>query len=191
MKREQHRMTNTPEYRVWSDMRSRCRNPRATSFENYGGRGIKCCAAWDSFTQFLSDMGVRPTPNHTLERNDVNGNYEPSNCRWATRAEQAANKRNTILVKTDGAVSRIPELASAAGLSRSGMWLRVKQSQPNLARGSKRNGWVTFDGITDTYAGWSKRTGIKASTLAMRLNKYGWPAHRAFTEGASLCASTT
>jgi hypothetical protein len=190
VKRERHGMTDTPEYRVWSDMRSRCNNPRATAFADYGGRGIQCCKAWSSFTRFIADMGQRPTPAHTLERNDVNGHYEPRNCRWATRAEQAANKRNTIRVTHQGVIRRVPELAAQAGLSTSAMWLRVKRGAADLTRGSKRRGWITFNGVTDTYDGWSRRTGIKPSTIAMRLTKYGWPLDKALTQGASLCAST-
>ncbi|PWC10508.1 hypothetical protein [Brenneria corticis] len=185
MKREQHGMTNMPEYRVWTDMRTRCNNPHSTEFENYGGCGISVCAAWDSFSQFYSDMGPRPSSVHTIERRDVNGNYEPSKCCWVTRAEQAANKRNTIRVEVDGRSQRVPELASQAGLTVSGMWLRVKNGAADLGRGSKRNGWLTFNGVTDTYAGWSRRTGIKASTIAMRITKYGWPVQKALTQGVS------
>lgn len=176
--REQHRMTNTPEYRAWTDMRTRCNNSHATGFENYGGRGIRCCDAWNSFSRFYADMGAKPSPEMTLERKDCNGNYEPGNCKWATRAEQAANKRNTIRVNG----RRIPELAAAAGLTPSGMFLRVKRGS-DLSRGSVRRGWITFNGVTDTYAGWSARTGIKPSTIAMRLNTYGWSLERALTQG--------
>lgn len=190
MKREQHGMTNTREYRAWTDMRTRCNNSRSSSFAHYGGRGIKVCSAWDSFLKFLADMGPLPSPDHTLERNDVNGNYEPLNCRWATRAEQAANKRTTVLVCVNGETKRLPELAASVGLSHSGMWLRVKLGAADLARGSKRKGWVTFNGTTDTYQGWYRRTGIKPSTIAMRLTKYGWPIEKALTQGASPCART-
>ena len=184
--REQHGLTNTPEYRVWTDMRTRCNNKNATSYDGYGGRGIKCCQRWDSFTNFLSDMGKKPSPIHTIERIDVNGGYEPMNCKWATKEAQAANKRNTIRKVVDGETKRIPELASDAGISRSGMWLRVKRGTENLTRGSKRNGWLTFNGVTDTYVGWAKRTGLKRSTIAMRITRYGWSVQQALTKGASL-----
>lgn len=85
-----------PEYGVWCNMLSRCNDPKAGGYRNYGGRGIKVCDRWFySFKSFLDDMGERPTPKHTLERVDNDGNYEPLNCKWATREEQGRNRRNT------------------------------------------------------------------------------------------------
>jgi hypothetical protein len=90
---EKHRLINTPTYYSWAGMKSRCLNPKDSRYKDYGGRGIKVCKEWHDFRNFLKDMGLRPK-GHTLDRIDVNGNYEPSNCRWATLEMQAANKRN-------------------------------------------------------------------------------------------------
>ena len=80
-------------YRSWKSMRARCHNILATGFRHYGGRGISVCERWrDNFSAFYEDMGPRP-PSTSLDRIDVNGDYEPSNCRWATCFQQAANKR--------------------------------------------------------------------------------------------------
>lgn len=82
----------SPTWKSWAAMLKRCRNPRHVSYQDYGGRGIKVCERWASFDSFLADMGERPD-GKTLDRKDVNGDYEPGNCRWATRSEQQKNKR--------------------------------------------------------------------------------------------------
>lgn len=83
----------SPTYQTWTAMLARCRNPGAANYPNYGGRGITACDRWaTSFEAFLADMGERPD-GHTLDRIDAEGNYEPGNCRWATQAQQAKNRR--------------------------------------------------------------------------------------------------
>jgi hypothetical protein len=84
----------TTEYNCWLGMKDRCFNPNRKFYLNYGGRGITVCNRWMKFENFLEDMGERP-PGLTLDRVNNNRNYEPNNCRWATRKQQSANRRNT------------------------------------------------------------------------------------------------
>lgn len=88
-----HGRARTPEYRAWQDMIQRCTNSNVEHYPHYGGRGIQVCTRWtDSFEAFFDDMGPRPE-GKTLDRIDVNGHYDPANCRWATVSEQNANLR--------------------------------------------------------------------------------------------------
>lgn len=95
---------NSPEYRAWIAIKSRCYNPLSNGYENYGGRGIKMCDRWkDSFENFLADMGRRPSNKHSIDRHpNQNGDYEPFNCRWATDIEQVLNRRSTVWVVYNG-----------------------------------------------------------------------------------------
>ncbi|MFB0845749.1 AP2 domain-containing protein [Paenibacillus oleatilyticus] len=89
-----HRMSGTPEYRAYYNMIKRCEYINDHRYMDYGGRGIRVCPEWrESFEQFLADMGPRPTRNHSIDRIDVNGHYEPKNCRWAVKETQEHNKR--------------------------------------------------------------------------------------------------
>lgn len=94
MKQTTHGLRNSSEYNIWCHMKSRCYNTNVKRYQDWGGRGITVCDRWkNSFENFIQDMGKRPTSFHSIDRKDNNGNYEPSNCRWATKIEQSQNKR--------------------------------------------------------------------------------------------------
>jgi len=122
--------TMSREYIVWSHMRDRCRNPRNKRYDRYGGRGIKICERWDDFAVFLSDMGSRPSPQHTIERNDNNGNYEPENCRWATRQEQNSNQSHTRLLVAFGRTQSVSAWARELGIRRESLRDRLAKGMP-------------------------------------------------------------
>lgn len=121
------------EYRAWRHMRSRCLNPNTPDFRLYGGRGIKVCESWSEFVSFLADMGRRPSASHSLDRVNPDGNYEPSNCRWATASEQANNRRKTIRVQYHGESLTITECAQRLGIHRETLKRRLQTMSLNYA----------------------------------------------------------
>lgn len=99
------------EYKAWAGMLSRCRDPNNTAYHNYGGRGIEVCVRWESFERFLEDMGRKPSPLYSLDRIDVDGDYEPDNCRWASKKEQDTNRRQTRRMEMDGEIMCLKDWA--------------------------------------------------------------------------------
>lgn len=107
-----------PDHYIWRSMLARCNNPNDRSFNHYGGRGIRVCARWKSYEHFLADMGPRPDKSLTLDRIDVNGDYEPSNCRWATLSVQQQNKTSTRRYTDGSFVGTLSECAALLGISK-------------------------------------------------------------------------
>lgn len=136
-----HGRSKTRAYSIWKQMKARCKNHKLPCFPDYGGRGIRVCDRWiESFESFISDMGEPPSPSHTIDRKDNNGNYEPRNCRWATRRVQ---NQNTSRVKINFSIAeKIREMNG----------LKMKHSQIAKALGVSRN---TVVGVVHLNA-WSK-----------------------------------
>ena len=122
-----HGKSRTSEHNVWKSMSGRCKTPTCAGYRNYGARGISVCERWSSFENFLADMGPRPSPRHTLERNENDGPYSPENCRWATRKEQANNKRNNARVVYNGETRTIAQWAERVGLRPMTLWFRLNR----------------------------------------------------------------
>jgi len=126
-----------PEYHVYWDMRRRCNDPDSPQYSYYGGRGIT--VSWERFEDFFADMGPRPTPKHTVERRDNDGPYSKENCYWATRLEQANNKRSNHFVEFNGQKMTMAQLARVTGLPYDTVRWRVKHSQSLLLPRQRRS----------------------------------------------------
>lgn len=120
-----HGMRQSPTYGIWAGMRERCQNVNAPAYANYGGRGIKVCDRWKKFENFIADLGERPA-GMSLDRIDNDGNYEPGNCRWATREEQNNNQRKTVWLEHRGERKTKTQWARALGISLSTLHNRLK-----------------------------------------------------------------
>jgi hypothetical protein len=119
----------SPEYIIWAALKQRCINPKDKKFKSYGAKGISVCKRWrDSFHAFIADMGDRPSKEHSIDRFPNNdGNYEPGNCRWATRKEQARNKRNNVLVDYQGKRQCLMAWSDETGIHHATLTARLKR----------------------------------------------------------------
>lgn len=107
----------SPEFVAWTGMKQRCLNSKTRHYNIYGGRGIKVCERWMKFENLLEDMGRKPTPKHSIERKDRNGNYDPINCKWGTVEEQQNNKINNVLIRFNGETLSLAQWARKIGVS--------------------------------------------------------------------------
>lgn len=127
---ERHGFSNNhPLYRTWMGMRERCTRPRNKMFPFYGARGIRVCKRWQSFAAFVSDMGEKPFPASTIERINNNGNYTPKNCRWATKSEQALNRRSNVRLTYDGRTQTVTEWAREIGVDSRVIFCRLDRGK--------------------------------------------------------------
>ena len=122
-----HGQHKTPEYKAWVKMRFRCLNPNEPSFHSYGGRGIKVCKRWAKFENFIEDMGKRPSKKHSIDRVDVNGDYKPSNCRWATIRQQSRNRRDNHWITYKGKTLILNDWAKKLKIHKATLRARFKR----------------------------------------------------------------
>lgn len=126
-KRIDHGLSTTSEYHIWSGIKQRCNNSNTPNYIDYGGRGITICHHWHTFSNFIYDMGSRPTPKHSIERHDNSRGYTPCNCYWATKNQQANNKRSNINIYFNGKTRTIANWARHTGLSKSTLTSRLRK----------------------------------------------------------------
>jgi hypothetical protein len=171
---------STPEYQAWRGMINRCYRAKTSQYPNYGGRGIMVCDRWrHSFSNFLMDMGMRPSSNHSLDRKNVNGHYAPENCIWSLPQEQARNRRNSILLTFRGETLTAAEWADKLSLSRPMVFWRIHQGWPvekilTAPAGTvpkKSSILLTHQGETLCIAEWARRIGLSESALTKRLRR--------------------
>lgn len=128
--RSQLGLSRTPTHSIWAAMKHRCSNISCAVFKWYGGRGIKVCDRWQTFNSFIKDMGPRPS-GYSLERVDVNGDYEPSNCKWIPRFEQASNMRSNVWITAGGFTRTVAQWARVAGIDSRLICTRRRRGWPD------------------------------------------------------------
>jgi hypothetical protein len=132
-KAKTHGLVHKSNYKRWRGMLDRYYNPNDSKFKNYGGRGISVCSRWHDIAFFNEDMGDPPN-EYSIDRINNDGNYEPGNCRWATREEQARNTSATVLLEYKGATKPLAEWADKLGLNYGMVWQRIKRGGWPVAR---------------------------------------------------------
>lgn len=130
-----HGKTNTPEFTAWSAMKLRCSPKNKNTLKHYAARGIKICNRWleangQGFLNFLADMGERPSPLHSLDRVDNDGDYCPENCRWATRSQQTRNRRCGLYLEYNGKRQTLADWAEEMDIRYSVVFQRYKLGLP-------------------------------------------------------------
>lgn len=130
-----HGLRKSAEYNSWSKMIDRCTNSKNISdYKDYGGRGISVCEKWLTFSGFIEDMGMKPNKEYSIDRIDVNGNYNKENCKWSTPLEQANNKRNNVKVVdsiTGKEYNSISEAARAINMQPATLWTKLNNINKN------------------------------------------------------------
>lgn len=189
-----HKQSNTPTYRTWARMKSRCFNPKDGSFANYGGRGIKMCDRWhNSFISFVEDIGERPSREHSIDRIDNDGWYScgkcqeciskglTANCKWSTRVEQCNNRRSSHYVTINDRTQTLAEWCRELNIA-------VHTAQSRIARGwddvralqtpVRTQTLYAFQGESHTLKEWGVLCNLSVKVIRDRLTRYGWTLER-------------
>ncbi len=186
IRKTKHGKWKTPEFRVWVEMRRRCRDMSGIKGRHYAQKGIKVCERWEeSFVYFLEDMGERPSPRHQIDRINPEGNYEPSNCRWVTSLDQQNNRRKHTRITINGVTKNANQWWRETGLPNSTFynrlrlgWTGEKLLEPQVKSNAKR--YYDYRGQSKTLSEWSRVLGIHRNTLDKRINILNWDLNKAF-----------
>lgn len=170
--------------RAWQTMKRRCLEPGFRSFARYGGSGIRICPQWMDFHQFLSDLGVPPSPEHWLGRLDTSKHYTPDNCHWTTHREQMARRQFCRKVCLNGSQVTAAEAARILGPDRNTVLRRWESGLSLMSkvgnRLDRRTVWIAWQGDSLPLGIWAKRLGLPYPTLRNRI-KRGMALERAMT----------
>lgn len=142
-KRWKHGYSRTPTYNSWQNMIARCTNPNANEYNNYGGRGIAVCNEWMDFSRFLRDMGEKPK-GCSIERKNNNKGYNPENCIWASKKEQANNRRSNILIQINGAKYTVAQFAEKFHLNAKQLYEKLQRARDKMKRNDNPNQTTLF-----------------------------------------------
>lgn len=175
-----HGMTGHPALASYKSAKSRCNSESNSDFAYYGGRGIQFLLP--SFAEFWEVMGKTWFKGATIDRIDVNGHYEFSNLRWATRKEQSLNTRNSVILTHNGIAKNLSLWAEELGVNSSSLRERIEKwgVEKALSTPRQENGkFITYDGVTLNKSQWAKKLGVDLATMLERLEK--WPLEKALT----------
>lgn len=183
-------MGRQPGYFRWMGMRQRCENPKHRSYARYGGRGIRVCGRWQSFAAFVEDMGTPPSPRHSIDRINGDGDYCPGNCRWALPKTQRRNSSANVRLTLNGDTATIAEWSERTGLDGRTIRARLRLGwtteralvEPTKANGVRRH--IEIDGERVSLTEAARRRGVRAATLSRRLAA-GWSVEDAVTVPAA------
>lgn len=171
-----------PEYHTWKNMRARCNAPCNKTSKRYQKIGIAVCERWNDFVNFYNDMGPKPSDKHSIDRIENDGDYEPSNCRWADNTVQSNNKSNNRLVNYQGKVFTIPQIAEELNLSVIALRKHISKNRTVDEAISRidDNNFIEYNGVKKSRQEFCNEYGIKLQNFYSRIAR-GWSIEKTLT----------